>query len=373
MNRKTLISFFAIIMLVISLFLFSSCGEDELNENTQPTIKPISDITLDVGDERTVEVNITDADVEDIHTISATSDDTTVATVSVDGATLTITGKAAGTAAITVTATDDSGQDNAEATPLTFRVGVKKNSQPVIEAIPDQILDVGDEITVAVNITDADVEDTHIISASSDDKAITTVAVNNTTLTITGIADGMATINVSATDNSRQGNALATSITFQVTVVGCQIPPLDEDYKGVPVVFAARDFTCVLLSDGNLTAFACANDGALRAVGGPVLTPNEALVQFAGVDVLNEFDGKLTEFEVGKTFVGTIELRANRFRFIINVPKQNADTIEGDNRIVGLFTEGVASCLVDPNLESDVVVVLTGIAKDLLAIMRRHQ
>ena len=135
MNRKTLISFFTIIMLVVPILL-TGCGEDD--GNSQPTIKSISDITLDVGDERTVEVNITDADVDDTHTISASSDDTTVATVSVDGATLTITGKAAGTATITVTATDDSGQDNAEATQVTFMVTVNSGSTTY---------EVGDEIT----------------------------------------------------------------------------------------------------------------------------------------------------------------------------------------------------------------------------------
>ncbi len=138
MNRKTLISFFTIIMLVISLLLFSSCGEGELDENTQPTIKPISDITLDVGDERTVEVNITDADVDDTHTIRASSDDTSVATVLVDEASLTITGKAAGTATITVSATDDSSENNAEANQVTFKVSI---NNPPPDETPEEPID----------------------------------------------------------------------------------------------------------------------------------------------------------------------------------------------------------------------------------------
>ena len=76
------------------------------------------------------------------------------------------------------------------------------NTQPVIEAIADRTLDVGDETMVDIDITDADVDDTHTIRASSDDTAIATVSVNDTTLTIKGIADGTTTVTVSVTDDS---------------------------------------------------------------------------------------------------------------------------------------------------------------------------
>ncbi len=76
-------------------------------------------------------MNINDADLDDTHTISTFSDDTTVATVSVYDTTLSVTGKAAGIATITVTATDDSGHDNAAAIPVTFEVTVKPPSAGV--------------------------------------------------------------------------------------------------------------------------------------------------------------------------------------------------------------------------------------------------
>ena len=53
---------------------------------------------LEEGDKTTVEVNITDADVDDTHDINASSDDTRIATVSADEITLTIIGVAAGIA-----------------------------------------------------------------------------------------------------------------------------------------------------------------------------------------------------------------------------------------------------------------------------------
>ena len=100
------------------------------DDNNQPAIGPITDKTLDVGDETTAEVNITDADIDDTHIISVSSEDRSVATVSVDAAVITVTGKAEGIATITVSVTDDSGQDNAAATPVTFKVTVNEPPPP---------------------------------------------------------------------------------------------------------------------------------------------------------------------------------------------------------------------------------------------------
>ncbi len=112
-------------ILPLTLFFFVGCGVFE-EDNNQPSIETINDETLNVGDQTKVEVTITDADVDDMHIISITSDDTTVATVSVRDATLTIVGKKAGTTMVTVSATDDSGQDNAAATLAAFLVTVNE-------------------------------------------------------------------------------------------------------------------------------------------------------------------------------------------------------------------------------------------------------
>ena len=72
------------------------------------------------------------SDVDDIHIISAASDNPNVATVSVETDSVVITGNAAGTTTITVSATDDSGQDNAEAIPVTFMVTVNEPPPPLL-------------------------------------------------------------------------------------------------------------------------------------------------------------------------------------------------------------------------------------------------
>ena len=116
-------------MLVVSL-VFMSCGA--FDDNSQPMIEPISDKTLNAGDNRLVNVYVTDADVDDAHTISAFSDDTSIATVSVEEDSVTITGIAEGMTTIEVTATDDSGQDNDTSLPITFQVTVNEPPPPPI-------------------------------------------------------------------------------------------------------------------------------------------------------------------------------------------------------------------------------------------------
>ena len=102
------------------------------------------------------------------------------------------------------------------------------NSQPSIETVTDQTLNVGDETKVKVTITDTDVDDTHTINASSDDTTVTTVSMSDATLTIKAVAVGTATITVFATDNTEQDNAAAVPVTFEVTV---NEPPPTETFE----------------------------------------------------------------------------------------------------------------------------------------------
>ncbi len=203
------------------------CSQED---NSQPVIEAIPDIKLNVDAESTVEVNITDADFRDTHSIRASSSDKTIAIVSANPArrvrnsfiaTLSISTVSEGVTTITVSATDDSGQDNATTMPVTFQVTVKANSQPVIEALPDVTLTAGTELEVNLNITDADVDDKHRIILNSRDSAIATFGGSGfvgTSLTIYGEAEGMTTVSVYAKDFSEVNNAESTPVTFQVTV-----------------------------------------------------------------------------------------------------------------------------------------------------------
>ena len=128
MFKSVTLCLLGLVSLWISVLIIgiTGCGEnDVLDNNSQPVIEPITDQTLDVGDKTTADIYITDADVDDTHTINASSDDTSIATLLVRGTTLTITGEKAGTTTIEVSATDSSGQDNDTSAPLTFEVTVK--------------------------------------------------------------------------------------------------------------------------------------------------------------------------------------------------------------------------------------------------------
>ena len=193
------------------------CGE---GVNNQPVIEEISDVTLNVDTESAVEVNVTDTDPRDTHSVRASSNDTAIATVSVNDTTLTISTIVEGVTTITVSAEDDSGVSNAMATPVTFQVTVKANSQPVLEAIPDVTIRAGIRFEVNLNITDADVDDTHSIWPSSSDRKIVEMSrgFKSKILPIVGDSEGITTISVYVKDDSGVSNAESTPVTFQVTV-----------------------------------------------------------------------------------------------------------------------------------------------------------
>ncbi len=204
--------------------LVAACGGgggDSAVPNASPTVGALEDRTLVVGDETTVEVSVTDTNAADTHTLTASSSASEVATVAVQGTTLTLAAVAAGAATITVTARDSSGAANAESAPVTFDVTVEAaNSRPVVGAIADQRLEVGDSVDIDVDVTDDDAEDTHTIAATSSDDGIAKATEADGVLAVEGVAAGTATVTVTATDDSGADNAESEAVTFEVTVAG---------------------------------------------------------------------------------------------------------------------------------------------------------
>lgn len=377
-------------MLILSCLLITTalvgCGEIE-EDNNQPVIESITSQTLnledilEVGETILVELNLVDADSGDTHTIRATSDDPKVATVSVSGTTLVIKTVGRGVAVISIFVTDDSGQSNASARPYRFTVRVKANHQPVLDAILDQILDLGESVEIELLLTDPDADDTHTIRATSEDTNVATVSVNGTTLSIETAGGGVSTITVTATDSSGKDNAESDPVTFSVIVFDrCQIPPLDEDYEGNAIYFIGSELGegCVMLSDGNYVAFACNIGNRIGVFGGPVQSATQASVNFGGFDLLNANleqvpDGELTEFEVSDAVDGDIELSDNRRAITVEVPPQNANTIQGELQLIGFFVQLRSFCIVDIEQEFPVLIMeLTEYAKDLLQIMHAN-
>ena len=185
--------------------------------NSRPVVGAISDLAVSRGSTATRTARVTDGDSGDSHTVSATSDDEDVATVSVSGRKLTVRGAARGTATISVTATDDSGAPNDTSVPVKFDATVP-NSRPVLASISDLTISRGSTGTRTVTVTDADSGDAHTVSASSDDEDVATVSVSGKKLAVRGVGCGEATISVTAADGSGESNARSAAEKFKATV-----------------------------------------------------------------------------------------------------------------------------------------------------------
>ena len=159
----------------------------------------------------------------------------------------------------------------------------------------------------------------------------------------------------------------------------CEIPPLNEDWKGEPVLFGlgGQGKGAILLSDGKFFAFIWsdpADPPPINVYGGPVQTATKALVQFVGFDVINRAgvqipDGEITEFEVSDAFIGTVELEDNRRTLTMNLPEQKGETIKGGH-VLDTWLEASGPCTLDINkVPPALSAELTEYAKDLLDIM----
>ena len=204
--------------------------------NQAPTVSSqIDDVTI-AAESGTQDVYLTgvfaDAD-SDALTITAASSDESKATVSVNSgySTLTVTAQARGTATITVKADDSNGGTVDD----TFSVRVKA-APMVVTAIADvNGLETGktQEVSPAGVFSDAD-GDTLTITATSPDNniATVTVAADQSKLTLTGVAEGTATITVVAQDSD--GNRVSDA--FDVSV-----KPKPESPTGAPTVVSPLD------------------------------------------------------------------------------------------------------------------------------------
>ena len=179
--------------------------------------------------------------------ITAESSDTATATVSVaaDGSSLTVTAKARGTATITVTANDGRGGTVSD----TFTVTVK--AAPVVASTISDVsgLEAGatQDISLSGTFSDADNDPLTITASSSDTaKATVSVASDGSKLTLSGVAQGTATVTVTAQDSD--GNRVSDA--FSVAVVQIPEPPQQEEPNQAPTVSSAIDDDTILSESG---------------------------------------------------------------------------------------------------------------------------
>ena len=184
--------------------------------NRPPTpVGTIPNQSVETGE--TVRINaslyFTDPD-GDALAYTATSSITGVVDVSVSGSTVAITGVIAGSATVTITARDPDGRSATQQTSVS--VAQANRAPRPVGAIPAQTLNPGG--TVAINVaqyfTDPD-GDALTYTATSSRTSVARVSVLGSTVTITGVAAGRATITVTA----RDPDGLSATQRASVTVV----------------------------------------------------------------------------------------------------------------------------------------------------------
>ena len=173
----------------------------------------IPDAEVKSGESKTEDLAsyFTDPD-GDALTYSAASSAPTVATVSVAGRVLTITGAGSGTATVTVTASDPAGETATQ----SFQVTVPNRAPETVGTIPAQTATEGGTKTLVLQpyFNDPD-GDALTYTATSANPAVAVATVSGSVLTIRAIGVGFSVITITATD---PGGLTATQIvTIQVS------------------------------------------------------------------------------------------------------------------------------------------------------------
>lgn len=145
------------------------------------------------------------------YTYTISGNDAAVATAVISNNVMTFTAVGEGSTVFTVKATDELGDSN------TAEIGVNVNADLVASTIDDQIANVGDTVTVDLSTVFTPGSSPITYSASSDDAAVATAAIVNTsTLEVVATGAGSADITVLAVDAAND----SASVTFTHTVGG---------------------------------------------------------------------------------------------------------------------------------------------------------
>jgi len=196
--------------------------------NELPQISPVEPQALDVGASITVPVYATDPDGGGV-SLAAQSDNPGVANAGTNNSgEVVVTGVAAGSANVTVTATDEEGSSAS----VTFSVTVRGlNNAPVIQPIGDQNLTVGEQIVVPVAISDPDGNPVVVSAVSQNPGVVEAAALDVTQIALRAVGPGSTTVEVTADD--AQGGV--TQAAFVVNVAGAS-SNIGFDVMAYPVI-----------------------------------------------------------------------------------------------------------------------------------------
>ncbi|WP_419938349.1 Ig-like domain-containing protein [Candidatus Palauibacter sp.] len=198
-----------------------------------------------------------------------------VVSVSISGSSLTMVGVADGTATVVVTATDPDGLSATQSVDVTVRT---PNRAPAPSgSIPARSIDVGRTVTldVASYFSDPDGDELTYTAATAV-PAVVSVSMSGSRLTMVGVADGTATVTVTATDpgglSATQRVAATVQTPNRAPAPSGSIPARSIDVGRTVTLDAASYFRD---PDGDALAYAAttSNAGVVSAgVSGSTLT-----------------------------------------------------------------------------------------------------
>ena len=194
--------------------------------NTPEAVGSIPGQTIAEGTDRTLVVSGYFEDPNgDPLTYGATTDAPDIASASVSGARVTLTGVSTGQTTLTVTATDPDGHLATVSTPVTV---VSPGQAPIVVApIPDQSVEVGQSVTVSVADFFQDPDGGGLdFDAVSSDPAIATAVASGSDITVTGVSEGRTTVTVTATD--ADSLSVSQSALVRVEARGRAPVPVDD-------------------------------------------------------------------------------------------------------------------------------------------------
>ena len=286
------------------------------------SVGPIPNQTVRVGETAgTVDLSsyFSDPDGNPL-TYSATSSNTSKATVSVSGATLTLTAVAAGSATISVTATDPS---NASRSRSFYATVLASNTVNRVGTIPNQTVALSETVTATVDVSgyfSGPVDDTLTYSATSSNTSRATVSLSAATLTITGVAAGSSTIRVTATSSQ---NTSATQ-SFSVQVYSNRAPSIVATIPAMQIVNSGSDAVYLVNyfsdADGNTLTYTASSSNATLVE-----------VSIGGVDnsTLTIWANGLTTATITVTATDTSSATATQSFSVQVVSSFAADTVPG--------------------------------------------